>query len=109
MPHIIIEHSEHLPILPQVLVERVHKAAIATDLFDPTTVKTRAASYQHYALAQNIEGFIHIQAHIMEGRSTEQKQKLSEALLDCIATYCDTSYSLSVHVYDLLPEIYRKQ
>jgi 5-carboxymethyl-2-hydroxymuconate isomerase len=109
MPHIIIEHSEHLPILPQVLVERVHKAAIATDLFDPSTVKTRATAYQHYTLPDKVEGFIHIQAHIMIGRTIEQKQKLSEALLDCIATYCTKSYSLSVHVYDLLPEIYRKQ
>ncbi|TMO83283.1 5-carboxymethyl-2-hydroxymuconate isomerase, partial [Pseudoalteromonas ruthenica] len=24
MPHIIIEHSEDLPLLPQVLVEKIH-------------------------------------------------------------------------------------
>ncbi|CCQ11452.1 5-carboxymethyl-2-hydroxymuconate delta-isomerase [Pseudoalteromonas luteoviolacea B = ATCC 29581] len=108
MPHIIIEHSENLPILPQVLVERVHKAAIATELFDPITVKTRAAAYQHFTIADHLDGFVHIQAHIMAGRTTEQKQVLSEALLECLSTYCSEFYSLSVHVYDLLPDIYRK-
>ncbi|MFC3033165.1 5-carboxymethyl-2-hydroxymuconate Delta-isomerase [Pseudoalteromonas fenneropenaei] len=108
MPHIIIEHSEHLPILPQVLLERVHKAAIATDLFDPATVKTRAVTYQHYQLSAGKEGFIHIQVHIMAGRTTTQKQTLSESLLACISAFCPASYCLSVHIYDLLPEIYRK-
>ncbi|MGY8874881.1 MAG: 5-carboxymethyl-2-hydroxymuconate Delta-isomerase, partial [Pseudoalteromonas sp.] len=39
MPHIIIEHSEDLPVLPQVLVEKIHNTAFESDLFELETIK----------------------------------------------------------------------
>ncbi|KKK92252.1 hypothetical protein LCGC14_2704770, partial [marine sediment metagenome] len=108
MPHIIIEHSEDLPVLPQVLVEKIHNAAFATGLFELPTIKTRAIAYTHYQLGDGKEGFIHIAVHIMAGRSIEQKQQLSESLLHCLQIYCRDSDSLSVNVHDMEHEIYRK-
>ena len=108
MPHIVIEHSEDLPILPQVLVEKVHKAAFDSGLFELSTIKTRAIAYQHYELGEGKDGFIHIGASIMAGRTIEQKQMLSEQLLSCLKTYCCRSYSLSVNIYDMDADIYRK-
>ncbi|MGO2292334.1 MAG: 5-carboxymethyl-2-hydroxymuconate Delta-isomerase [Pseudoalteromonas sp.] len=108
MPHIIIEHSEDLPVLPQVLVEKIHQAAYDSGLFELPTIKTRAIAYQHYQLGQGKEGFIHVAAHIMSGRSIEQKQQLSEDLLACLKTYCRDSDSLSVNIQDVDHEIYRK-
>jgi 5-carboxymethyl-2-hydroxymuconate isomerase len=108
MPHIIIEHSEDLPVLPQVLVEKAHNATFQSGLFDLETIKTRAIAYQQYQLGEGKEGFIHIAAHIMAGRSIEQKQMLSESLLECLKTYCRDSDSLSVNIYDIQHEIYRK-
>ena len=72
MPHIIIEHSEDLPVLPQVLVEKIHKCTFESGLFDLETIKTRAVAYQQYQLGVGKEGFIHVQAHIMAGRTVEQ-------------------------------------
>ena len=108
MPHIIIEHSEDLPVLPQVLVEKIHKCTFESGLFELETIKTRAVAYQQYPLGVGKEGFIHVQAHIMAGRTVEQKQTLSEHLLACLKTYCRESDSLSVNIYDMDHEIYRK-
>lgn len=108
MPHIIIEHSEDLPLLPQVLVEKIHTTTFESGLFDLETIKTRAIAYQHYQLGLGKDGFIHIAVHIMAGRSIEQKQLLSEQLLTCLKTYCRASDSLSVNIYDMDHEIYRK-
>ena len=108
MPHIIIEHSEDLPVLPQVLVEKIHKCTFESGLFDLETIKTRAVAYQQYQLGVGKEGFINVQAHIMAGRTVEQKQTLSEHLLACLKTYCRESDSLSVNIYDMDHEIYRK-
>ena len=73
MPHIVIEHSEDLPILPQVLVEKVHQAVFDSGLFELSTIKTRAIAYQHYELGEGKDGFIHIGASIMAGRTIELK------------------------------------
>lgn len=108
MPHFIIEHSNNLPVTESELVPVVHQAAIGTALFDLTTVKTRAQGFEHFQLGNGKAGFVHIQAHIMAGRSCEQKQHLSDALLNALINHVGDDYQLSVHVYDLLPEIYRK-
>ena len=108
MPHIVIEHSEDLPILPQALVEKVHLAVFDSGLFELSTIKTRAIAYQHYQLGEGKDGFIHISASIMQGRTVEQKQLLSEQLLNCLRTYCRRSYSLSVNISDMNPDIYCK-
>ncbi|MCG7543649.1 5-carboxymethyl-2-hydroxymuconate Delta-isomerase [Pseudoalteromonas sp. MM17-2] len=108
MPHIVVEHSEDLPVLPQVLVEKVHQATFSSGLFELDAIKTRAIAYRHYQLGENKEGFIHICAYIMAGRSPIQKQQLSNHLLECLRTYCRESDCLSVDVRDLEPDIYCK-
>lgn len=44
----------------------------------------------------------------MAGRTVEQKQMLSEHLLACLKTYCRDSDSLSVNIYDMDHDVYRK-
>ena len=44
----------------------------------------------------------------MAGREVEKKQYLSETLLFALEDLLGCDYQLSVHVYDLLPEVYRK-
>ncbi|WP_125778698.1 5-carboxymethyl-2-hydroxymuconate Delta-isomerase [Pseudoalteromonas rubra] len=109
MPHLIIEHSEHLNIPISQLIQAVHQGAEGTQLFDPTTIKTRAIAYANYQLGGTHQGFIHVQAHIIAGRSLAQKQLLSETLLNALYRVCgDEPLNLSVHPYDLQPEIYYK-
>ncbi|BBN80668.1 hypothetical protein PA25_06530 [Pseudoalteromonas sp. A25] len=108
MPHIIIEHSNNLPIATQQLIEHVHQATEQTNLFDNSTIKTRAQSYEHVKLQAGKSGFIHIQAHLIAGRSEEQKQLLSDTLFGALEELLDSDWLLSVHPYDLLPQLYRK-
>ncbi|AZZ97014.1 5-carboxymethyl-2-hydroxymuconate isomerase [Pseudoalteromonas sp. R3] len=109
MPHLIIEHSANLDIPATQLVEAVHRGAEATRLFDPASIKTRAIAYSDYQLGGERQGFIHVQAHIISGRTLAQKQLLSDALLSALRSLTqDPQINLSVHPYDLNPEIYRK-
>ncbi|CAH9049718.1 hypothetical protein PSECIP111951_00449 [Pseudoalteromonas holothuriae] len=108
MPHIIIEHAEHLPIPTQQLIEHIHLATEQTKLFDVSTIKTRALGYTAFKLQPGKCGFVHIQAHLIAGRSETQKQLLSDTLLNTLKAIFDNNWSLSVHPYDLQPEIYRK-
>ncbi|MDN3380093.1 MULTISPECIES: 5-carboxymethyl-2-hydroxymuconate Delta-isomerase [unclassified Pseudoalteromonas] len=108
MPHVVIEHSEDLPLLPQVLVDKVHQTTFESGLFELSTIKTRAIAYQHYQLGEGKDGFIYIAAYIMAGRTTTEKQDLSERLLNCLRTYCRKSYSLSVNIYENNSDTYRK-
>lgn len=108
MPHIVIEHSEDLPVLPQVLVEKIHQATFDSSLFELATIKTRAIAYTHYQLGDGKEGFIYIAAYITAGKTITEKQALSERLLNCLRTYCRESYSLSVNIYENNTDTYRK-
>ncbi|TMP32357.1 5-carboxymethyl-2-hydroxymuconate isomerase [Pseudoalteromonas rubra] len=109
MPHLIIEHSANLDIPVSQLVKAVHQGAEGTQLFDPSSIKTRAIAYSEYQLGGERQGFIHVQAHIISGRTLTQKQQLSDALLSALRLLIqDQQINLSVHPYDLDPEIYRK-
>ncbi|CAM4037937.1 5-carboxymethyl-2-hydroxymuconate Delta-isomerase [Pseudoalteromonas byunsanensis] len=108
MPHLIIEHSSNLPIPAQQLVDAVHYAAERTELFAPETIKTRTQSTEYFKVDDKKIGFIHIHAHLIEGRTEAQKQLLSNTLLETLQNMVDTNWLLSVHPYDLLPSIYRK-
>lgn len=108
MPHLIIEHSHNLAISETDLLNALHDTAASTQLFDPTTIKSRTIEFKHFKLGNNKCGFVHVQAHIIEGRTTEQKQLLSDALLQQLQIQLTDEYQLSVHIYDLIPQIYRK-
>ncbi|NOU52078.1 5-carboxymethyl-2-hydroxymuconate isomerase [Pseudoalteromonas sp. JBTF-M23] len=108
MPHIIIEHASNLPVPTTDLVTCVHQATERTNLFDNSTIKTRSQSFEHFKVQAGKSGFVHVQAHLIAGRSEEQKQLLSETILSALKTLLDSNWLLSVHPYDLIPEVYRK-
>ncbi|MBE0369572.1 5-carboxymethyl-2-hydroxymuconate Delta-isomerase [Pseudoalteromonas sp. MMG013] len=108
MPHLIIEHSHNLPICDNDLLESLHNAAASTLLFDPSMIKSRLIQFQQYKLGNEKCGFVHVQAHIMTGRTIEQKQHLSDTLFQQLQIQLTDKWQLSVHIYDLIPQIYRK-
>ncbi|KZN40421.1 5-carboxymethyl-2-hydroxymuconate Delta-isomerase [Pseudoalteromonas luteoviolacea] len=108
MPHIIIEHSPTLQIDASELLSSVHQSVIDSTLFDITTIKTRLIEYQACLLGDGKKDFVHVQIHLLEGRTQAQKQILSELVLARLQHVLSDSVSLSVHPYDLDPTIYRK-
>lgn len=85
MPHFIIDCSENVLNLntPEGALLEVHKAAVESDLFDENDIKVRFNSFdKHYLVGGKKKDFIHVFGNIMEGRTTEQKAKLSKDIVE---------------------------
>ncbi|KFZ38651.1 hypothetical protein HR45_04295 [Shewanella mangrovi] len=112
MPHVIIEYSTNVAAEIDIsqLVETAHEAAIATDLFNPDAVKSRAYSCADYVLGTGkINSFIHICVRIMPGRTEAQKQLLTNTVFEAVNALAPQVGGLSVETCDLHKESYRKK
>lgn len=109
MPHIIIELSDNLAQNAPFIVERIQQSAVSCGLFDSASVKTRAQIYQHFVLGNHSDSFIHVQAKILSGRTDQQKQDLSDCLIDCLHHHWPKTGCLSVEIIDMDKNSYRKQ
>jgi len=83
MPHFIMDCSQNVLSLKQeeVIIEQIHLVAHTTGLFDEGDIKVRINPYQKYLVGKKHEDFIHVFAHIMQGRTTEQKAHLSQKIV----------------------------
>ncbi len=84
MPHCIIEHSE--AILTRVnqrqLIDVVLSGAKQSGLFEDDHIKLRTQSYEYYQKGDVAQAaFIHVSMKILQGRTAEQRQDLSEKVL----------------------------
>ena len=86
MPHLIIEYAQTLATDEQVsaLLDAVHGAALASELFPEENIKTRAIPLRFYRMGSGNDPFIHVQLRIKAGRSEAQKKALSRAVLAAI-------------------------
>ena len=86
MPHLIIEVAWDAATQEQLprLVDAVHQTALACGMFEPSHVKTRAVTVSCYRTGTDDYPFIHAQLRIKPGRSSAQKQALSEAVLTAL-------------------------
>lgn len=110
MPHLIIEYAEGLANAAEVeaLLDALHATALDSGLFAESHIKVRAIPVHHYRTAGRREPFIHAQLRIHIGRSREQKQQLSGAVL---ATICGQPWArclVNVEVVDMDKETYAK-
>lgn len=69
MPHFVIDCSPNVLKLkiPQEIIQAVHDAAEATQLFAKGDIKVRINVYEHYTVGNTDNDFIHVFGHIMEG------------------------------------------
>ena len=82
MPHFIIDCSGSILSLadPDELMRSVYETAKSTGLFATSGVggiKVRLNPYRHYTNVDSHQHFVHVFANIMEGRTQEQKKRLS--------------------------------
>ena len=86
MPHITIEHSGNLGAEcdVQTLVDAVHAAALTHPLPAMAGLRTRAASREHYRIADGDPryAFVAITARIGPGRNAATKDSFLALLLD---------------------------
>jgi 5-carboxymethyl-2-hydroxymuconate isomerase len=65
----------------EVIIEQIHLVAHNTGLFDEGDIKVRINPYKKYIVGNKREDFIHVFAHIMQGRTTEQRAHLSQQVV----------------------------
>ncbi len=83
MPHFVIDCSQEIFQAQDEasILARLHRAVNSTGLFDESDIKIRLHPFDAYAVGGRREGFIHVFAWIMQGRSVEQRAALSKAVV----------------------------
>ena len=83
MPHFVVDCSQSIleSHSEEQIIECVHRAANSTALFDEGDIKVRVNPFAIYAVGNERKDFIHVFAHIMEGRSIEQRASLSKQVV----------------------------
>lgn len=111
MPHCIIEYTSPIAaqVAPDVLVKTVHDSVRQSGLFITSHIKTRAIAYPHYQVGDADSGFIHITIRLHQGRSTPQKQQLSQAVVACLVELLPQQVSITAEIIDIDTATYAKQ
>jgi 5-carboxymethyl-2-hydroxymuconate isomerase len=102
MPHFILDCSESVfeEHAEEQILEQVYLVARATQLFNEDDIKIRVNPFKTYLVGNKKEGFIHVFAYIMEGRSTEQKADLSKRVVQKLASMFPNISKVAMNVYD---------
>jgi 5-carboxymethyl-2-hydroxymuconate isomerase len=112
MPHLVIEYSQdgHQDRFDaQALMLALHHTAAETGVMKAEDVKVRALPYADYLVAGRRQGFCHVSVHLLAGRTSEQKVRLSTALRATMSDLLPHTESLSVDIVDMDPESYKKR
>ena len=102
MPHFLVDCSESIFILhtEEEVIETVHLAAKSTELFNENDIKVRVNSFKKYSTGNKIEDFIHVFAHIMEGRSNEKKAELSRKIVQALTALLPTVPNIGANIIE---------
>lgn len=103
MPHFVIDCSEPILTLqdPKKIIQHVHIAANETGLFDESDIKVRLNPFNdNYLVGGKPEDFIHVFANIMEGRTTEQKAKLSQKIVSVLKRMFPNIPFIAINIRD---------
>lgn len=91
MPHFIVEYSSNLEPAVDIaaLVAVIHRAAIATAVFPPSGIRTRAARRDIYEIADGHadNAFVHVLARIGHGRSEAVRRQVGEVVFQAAYEY----------------------
>ena len=102
MPHFVIDCSDDVLTIQteEFVIEQVHVTAHASGLFEENDIKVRVRPFSKYAVGNRKTSFIHVFADIMEGRTTEQKAQLSNAVVRRLTSlFPDVAY-IAMNVRD---------
>ncbi|WP_299627976.1 5-carboxymethyl-2-hydroxymuconate Delta-isomerase [uncultured Tenacibaculum sp.] len=102
MPHFVIDCSEHIIKLksPQEIIQQVYDTADASGLFAKGDIKVRINSFQYYTVGNTSDDFIHVFGNIMEGRTSDQKKKLSESIVSTLKSMFPDVPIISINIRD---------
>lgn len=82
-------------------MQAVNDAAAATELFRVGDIKVRILPFsEHYLIGGTKDDFLHVFAYIMQGRTTEQKKGMSDAIVLKLKTMLPEVPIISINVMD---------
>lgn len=102
MPHFVMDCSESVfkSHDEEYLIEQIHLVANSTGLFDEGDIKVRVNPFKVYSVGNKREDFIHVFAHIMQGRTTEQKANLSQLVVSKLITLFPDIPNIAINISD---------
>lgn len=102
MPHFILDCSDSIldSCTEEDLMASIHNAANSSGLFVESEIKVRINPYKKYLVGNKSADFIHVFAHIMEGRSAEQKAMLSKIIVSKLAELFPEIENIAMNVSD---------
>ncbi|NMP17711.1 5-carboxymethyl-2-hydroxymuconate Delta-isomerase [Thalassotalea sp. Y01] len=100
MPHFVMDCSDDVLNLhdEEFIIEQIHLAANASGLFDESDIKVRLNPFKIYAVGNKRESFIHVFAHIMQGRTTEHRANLSRLLVSRLTTLFPDTPNIAMNI-----------
>nr|WP_321463334.1 5-carboxymethyl-2-hydroxymuconate Delta-isomerase [uncultured Cohaesibacter sp.] len=110
MPHMVISYAKPLEAEMEIkpLVETVWNVAEKSGLFTPAAIKSRALPVEHFVTGGSDKLFVHVEAKMFAGRTTEQKKALTKSLFDAITAMVGSQVAVSVEAIDMDKESYTK-
>ena len=109
MPHFVIDCSKEIMILnpPEHTLSVVHVAAVNSGLFDENDIKVRLNPFNdNYIVGGKKDEFIHVFGNIMEGRTEEQKAKLSQQILQKLKPLFPSVEFIAINLRDFEKSTY---
>ncbi|MFT4536999.1 MAG: 5-carboxymethyl-2-hydroxymuconate isomerase [Saprospiraceae bacterium] len=102
MPHFVIDCFHEIIKLkaPIEIIQKVSDTAEASGLFTPGDIKVRINPFEHYNVGNTQDNFLHVFANIMEGRTANQKRKLSKSIVTELKTMFLDVPIISMNVRD---------
>ncbi len=102
MPHFVIDCSKNVIRLKSAddIMQKVFDAAMSSDLFIASEVKVRINPFTYYNNGNSLDDFIHVFGYIMEGRNTDQKARLSKAIVTKLNEILPEVPVISINIKD---------
>ncbi len=102
MPHFVVDcASAILDIQDEMTINQaIHKVAHSAGLFVESDIKVRVNPFKNYLVGNQQVAFIHVFAHIMQGRTTEQKALLSKAVVSKLNDMFPSVDNIAMNIND---------
>ncbi|BDY04793.1 5-carboxymethyl-2-hydroxymuconate Delta-isomerase [Ferrimonas sp. YFM] len=103
MPHFVIDCAQEVleNQSEEVILSTIHQAAVSSGLFNEAAIKVRINPYATYLAGGKREPFIHLFAHILTGRTQEQKAALSRLVVAELSRLFPDLSKIAANVYEM--------
>jgi len=111
MPHIVIEYSQNsLQFSDEKrMLKSAFEAVKLAGLFTLDNIKVRLHPVEQYQLALPDYGFIHVMCRMHIGKTSAQKQQLTQHILDAISLLAEKKTVITVEVVEMARDSYAKR